>query len=68
MIKTFIRKHTLGFQGGVKLVINRKTVWSESCGIIRLTKEDAQSDADWLKKVFSPVAKKAFDVSDTPSD
>lgn len=51
MLKTFVHKSGPGFTGGIRFVHNGKTLWTTKSGIVRITKKDAQSDADWLKKV-----------------
>ena len=39
-----------GYVGSVVCVIRGQRLWSESSGIVRVTREDARSDAAWLRK------------------
>ena len=51
MNKTYVRKSKYGYRGYFAVYgDNNKKIWSESAGIDRITKEDAQDDADKLKK------------------
>ena len=46
--KFSVRKCKEGFVGAFKIVINKKVVWSKSSQIVRLNKEDALADAQWI--------------------
>ena len=48
-IQLHVRKKSGGFVGSIACVIRGRRIWSESSGIVRVTREDARSDAAWLK-------------------
>jgi hypothetical protein len=43
------RKTGPGFVGFVVCIINKQRLWSETTGIVRVTREDARKDAAWLR-------------------
>ena len=48
-IQLRVRKQGAGFTGSIVCVIRGNRIWSESSGIVRTNREDAKSDAAWLK-------------------
>jgi len=54
MIKITAKKTEHGFTGYVHYYNDKFKVWSKSCKIVRLTKADALTDAEWLKKEMQP--------------
>ena len=49
MLQLHTRKNGSGYVGSVVYVLRGRRLWSESCGITRITREDARKDAEWLR-------------------
>ena len=50
MLKAYIRKSKYGYRGHIACYNGKQKLWSERAGIDRVYREDAQEDADRLKK------------------
>lgn len=48
-MRLVVRKKGPGFVGSVVCVLRGRRLWSESSGIVRVNKDDAKSDAKWLR-------------------
>jgi len=51
-MQVHVRKHKSwpGYVGSVVCVLRGRRIWSESSGVVRLTREDARKDAESLRE------------------
>lgn len=55
------RKKWGGYVGSVVCVLRGRRIWSESSGIVRLTREDAKADAAWLCEQHEITGKRVME-------